>query len=65
MARWWETESGAALPHADRLLLLTDAEGSEGWCLRQWAYQVQVQLSDRCRLTVTLRHIQRAARSGI
>jgi hypothetical protein len=63
MARWWEAESGAAFPHADRPLLPTDAEGSEGWRLRQWAYQVQVQF--RCRLTVTLRHIQRAARSGI
>ena len=56
IVRWWESEGCAAFPHADQLLILADAGGSNGCRPRQWKYQLQAQLSDRFGLTVTVCH---------
>lgn len=56
LTRWWATEGRAAYPHADRLLILADAGGSNGCRPRQWKYQLQEQVSDRFGLTVTVCH---------
>jgi hypothetical protein len=53
---WWQTEGRAAYPEADHLLLLADAGGSNGFQIRAWKEQLQVQFCDRFGLTVTVCH---------
>jgi hypothetical protein len=54
--QWWEDEGRIAFPHADHLLILADSGGSNGYRLRLWKSQLQRQLSDPYRLTVTICH---------
>lgn len=56
LARWWETEGQLTFPHADQLLILADAGGSNGCRPRLWKQQLQLQLSDRFGLSVTVCH---------
>jgi hypothetical protein len=56
IARWWERGGRAAYPHADQLLILADAGGSNGCRPRGWKHQLQEQLCDRLGLTVTVCH---------
>lgn len=56
IAAWWEKEGSAAFPEADQLLILADAGGSNGYRPRVWKQQLQEQLSDLCRLAVTVCH---------
>jgi hypothetical protein len=56
IARWWETEGRARFAHAQELLILADAGGSNGCRPRLWKQQVQEQLSDRLGLSVTVCH---------
>jgi hypothetical protein len=56
IARWWEERGRRVFPQADRVLILADAGGSNGCRPRLWKQQVQVQLSDRLGLTVTVCH---------
>jgi hypothetical protein len=56
IARWWEDEGRVAYPGADRLLILADAGGSNGYQPRLWKQQLQEQLSDRFGLTLTVCH---------
>lgn len=56
IARWWEERGRRVLLHAEQLLILADAGGSNGCRPRLWKAQLQVQLSDRLGLTVTVCH---------
>ena len=56
IARWWLEAGRAAYPEADRLLILADGGGSNGYRPRLWKQQVQEHLCDRLRLTVTVCH---------
>jgi hypothetical protein len=56
IARWWQEEGPAAYPGADQVLVLADAGGSNGAAPRLWKQQLQEQVSDRFRLTVTVCH---------
>ena len=56
IARWWEHESGAAYPGADRLLILADCGGTNGYRCRAWKLHLQEEVCDRFGLTVTVCH---------
>lgn len=59
LVRWWEAEGAIAFPGAEQLLILADGGGSNGCRLRLWKQQLQEQLCDRLRLTVTVCHYPR------
>ena len=56
IAMWWETEGQAAFGQADRILVLADGGGSNGYRPRLWKAQLQEQLADRLGLEVTVCH---------
>src|SRR5439155_3261822 len=56
IARWWEDEGRRRFPHANQLLILADAGGSNGCRPRSFKQQLQEQLSDRYGLSVTVCH---------
>ena len=55
-ARWWEDEGRRRFPQATKVLILADAGGRNGCRSRSFKQQLQVQLSDRYGLTVTVCH---------
>jgi len=56
IAMWWESEGRAGFGGADRLLILADAGGGNGYQPRLWKQQLQEQLADRLGLEVTVCH---------
>jgi hypothetical protein len=56
IAHWWAGEGCQAFPGTDQLLILADAGGSNGCQPRRWKQQLQEQLCDRFRLSVTVCH---------
>ena len=56
IAMWWETEGQAAFGRGDRILVLADGGGSNGYRPRLWKHQLQEQLADRLGLEVTVCH---------
>lgn len=56
IARWWQDEGRAAYPETDRLLLLADGGGSNGYRPRAWKQQLQTAFCDRFGLTVEVCH---------
>jgi hypothetical protein len=56
IARWWDEEGHAAFPSRDRLLILADGGGSNGYRPRLWKQQLQEVLCDHRGLTVTVCH---------
>jgi hypothetical protein len=56
LARWWEDEGRARFPHANELLILADAGGSNGARTRSFKLHLQEQFSDRYGLSVTVCH---------
>ena len=56
IAMWWEREGQSAFRGADKILVLADAGGSNGYRPRLWKQQLQQQLADRLRLEVTVCH---------
>ena len=56
IAMWWETEGQTAFREADKILVLADAGGSNGYRPRLWKQQLQEQLADRLGLEVTVCH---------
>ena len=56
IAKWWEQEGRVAYPKADRLLILADGGGSNGCRARAWKCNLQVLVSDRFGLTLTVCH---------
>jgi hypothetical protein len=56
IVRWWLEEGRFLYPHANKLLILADAGGSNGCRPRLWKLQLQEQLADRLGLEVTVGH---------
>jgi len=56
IAGWWQRQGRTAFPAADRLLILADAGGSNGYRARLWKERLQTVLCDRLGLTVTVCH---------
>jgi len=56
IVRWWEMEGQHDYPYANKLLILADSGGSNGYRSRSWKLCLQEKLSDRFRLTVTVCH---------
>jgi hypothetical protein len=53
---WWSLHGRSAYPHGDRLLVLADGGGANGYNLRTWKKDLQDRLCDAFGLTVTLSH---------
>jgi hypothetical protein len=60
LARWWEQDGRQAYPQADKLLLLADGGGSNGYRSRLFKRQLQ-RWADRTGVAVTLAHYPRGA----
>lgn len=56
IATWWEREGRVAFGDTDKILVLADAGGSNGYRPRLWKQQLQQQLADRLGLEVTVCH---------
>jgi len=56
IVRWWTGEGRFLYPHANRLLILADAGGSNGCRPRLWKLSIQEQLANRLGLEVTVCH---------
>lgn len=56
IAGWWEAEGRGSYPGADRLLILADCGGTNGYRSRSWKLHLQETLCDAYRLTVTVCH---------
>jgi transposase-like protein len=56
LANWWEFNGNPAYPRGDRLLILADGGGGNGYNLRVWKRDLQVKLCDRFSLAVTVSH---------
>jgi hypothetical protein len=53
---WWRLDGRERFPSKDRLLILADCGGSNGYRCRAWKYFLQQNLCDPHRLTVTVAH---------
>ena len=53
---WWEQEDRPTFPNEDKLLILSDAGGSDGCRFRLWKKQIQEQLADRLGIEVMVCH---------
>jgi hypothetical protein len=56
IARWWRDEGRVEYPYADKLLILADGGGGNGWRSRSWKHRLQNQLCDEYGLTITVCH---------
>lgn len=56
IARWWSRQGTPRYPGANRLLILADTGGSNGYRSLVWKTELQRQLCDRFELTVTVAH---------
>lgn len=56
IAHWWQTAGRRDFPQADRLLILADGGGSNGYRPRLWKAQLQTRVADHFGLTVTVCH---------
>lgn len=56
LVSWWKHHGRSAYPSADRLLILADGGGSNGYNLRAWKVDLQEKLCDAFGLRVTLCH---------
>ena len=54
--KWWEHVGSRHYPNADRLLVLADCGGSNGYRTRLWKQQLQVRLCDCFELQVKVCH---------
>jgi len=54
--RWWLQVGSRHYPHADRLLVLADCGGSNGYRTRLWKHQLQVAFCNRFGLRVKVCH---------
>ena len=53
---WWLKAGLSHYPHADRLLIVADCGGSNGYRTRLWKYQLQLAFCDRFKLEVKVCH---------
>jgi hypothetical protein len=56
IAHWWCQEGLLRYPRSRQLLILSDTGGSNGYRCRAWKTQLQSQLADSHRLTLTVAH---------
>jgi hypothetical protein len=56
LEQWWRFHGRSAYPHSDRLLVLADGGGANGYNLKTWKKDLQEKLCDAFGLTVTLSH---------
>ena len=56
IAHWWRRQGLPQYPRARQLLILADSGGSNGYRPRAWKTQLQSQLADAFRLSVTVAH---------
>ena len=56
IAMWWTLEDRPRFEHEDKLLILCDAGGSNGYRPRLWKQQLQEQLADRLGIEVMICH---------
>jgi hypothetical protein len=56
LVNWWEHRGRSAYPHTNRVLILADGGGGNGYNLRTWKKDLQDRLCDAFGLTVTLSH---------
>lgn len=56
LASWWELQGQSTYRQRDRLLILADGGGGNGYNLRSWKKDLQDRLCDRFGLTVTVCH---------
>ena len=56
IASWWEQEDRPTFPNEGKLLILSDAGGSDGCRFRLWKKQIQEQLADRLGIEVMICH---------
>ena len=56
ICRWWEDEDRPIFPDESKLLILSDAGGSDGCRFRLWKKQLQEQLADRLGIEVLVCH---------
>lgn len=54
--RWWTQLGSLRYPQADRVLILADCGGSNGYRVRLWKHQLQVAFCDRLNLRVKICH---------
>jgi hypothetical protein len=53
---WWQSKDRPQFPNEDKLLILCDAGGSNGYRLRLWKQQLQAQLADRLGIDIMICH---------
>jgi Rhodopirellula transposase DDE domain len=56
LVNWWEFHGQLAYPRGDRLLILADGGGGNGYNLRVWKRDLQERLCDRFGINVTVSH---------
>jgi len=56
ISMWWEQEDRPRFQREDKLLILCDAGGSDGYRPRLWKKQIQEQLADRLGIEVMVCH---------
>jgi hypothetical protein len=59
--KWWRSDGLRLYPDADRLLILADGGGSNGFRNRAWKANLQKKLCDRHNISVTVCHYPTAA----
>ncbi len=61
IARWWAQKDRPIFPNEEKILILCDAGGSNGYRLRLWKKQIQERLADRLGIEVMICHYPTAA----
>ena len=61
LARWWTNDGRHRWPGADRLLVLADGGGSNGYRSRVWKHALQHKLANRHGLNITVCHYPTSA----
>jgi len=56
ICKWWQMIGSVNYPNADRLLILADCGGSNGYRTRLWKHQLQAAFADRFKLRVKVCH---------
>lgn len=56
ISMWWEAKNRPSFPHENKLLILSDAGGSDGCRFRLWKKQLQENLADRLGIEVMVCH---------
>jgi len=56
LVRWWQQPDRPTFPNEDKLLILCDGGGSNGYRLRLWKQQLQERLADQLGLEVMVCH---------